>query len=98
MFSPRLDILPAPQRRLWDDIHAVLRTGLSLAHLLAAAEVIYGSGFSPLVALKAVSYHDDATLTSLPMEVRRDLVRAVRTVDPRSLPELHPLRRHQEWA
>ena len=41
------------------DIHAMIDAGLSLAEMLAAAEAIYGSQFSPLVALKAVGYHDE---------------------------------------
>ena len=54
------------------DIHAMIAAGLSLAEMLAAAEVIYGPQFSPLVALKAVGYHDDPELEALPETVRRE--------------------------
>src|SRR5438128_1128439 len=69
------------QVRDYVDIHAMLAAGVSLAEMLSAAEVIYGSQFSPLVALKAVGYHDDAALKSLPDGMRRDLARAVKSVD-----------------
>jgi hypothetical protein len=77
------------------DIHALLAAGLSLAEMLAAAGAIYGPQFSPLVALKAVGYHDDPTLKSLSEGMRRDLARAVKSVDLQSLPALHPFRRHK---
>jgi Nucleotidyl transferase AbiEii toxin, Type IV TA system len=78
------------------DIHALLAAGLSLAEMLAAAEAIYGPQFSPLVALKAVGYHDDPALKSLPVGMRRDLARAVKGVDLLSLPAIHPFRRRKK--
>ena len=78
------------------DIHAMLAAGLSLAEMLAAAKAIYGPQFSPLVALKAVGYHDDPELATLPQATRRELARAVRSVDLASLPTLHPVRRWKD--
>ncbi len=78
------------------DVHAMMAAGLSLSRMLASAEVIYGSQFSPLVALKALAYHADPALTRLPPAARRDLAAAVKAVDPRSLPTLNPFRRRQE--
>jgi hypothetical protein len=75
------------------DIHALLkRAGISLADMLAAGAVIYGSQFNPLLSLKAISYHDDPALAELPQAVRRDLIAAVKATDPRRLPVLNALR------
>jgi hypothetical protein len=60
--------------------------------MLAAAVIIYGAGFNPLVALKAISYHDDPTLAELPKNVRRALIEAVQGADPAKLPMLDAIR------
>lgn len=71
------------------DIHALLTNGgISLAEMLAAAGIIYGAEFNPILSLKAISYHDDAALTELPANIKRDLVAAVQSTDPRKLPDL----------
>jgi hypothetical protein len=45
------------------DIHAMMTTGgIDLPMMLAAAAIIYGSEISPLIALKALAYHDDPGL------------------------------------
>lgn len=75
------------------DIHALLTAaGLTLAEMLAAAAIIYGPQFNPLLALKAISYLEDPALNDLPSRVRNDLIDAVRTTDPRRLPGLDPVR------
>lgn len=75
------------------DIHALLTGGgLSLATMLSAAGIIYGEAFSPLLALKAISYHDDPALAALPMAIRRDLTASVRRVDLQRLPTLSAVR------
>jgi hypothetical protein len=75
------------------DIHALLtRSGISLATMLAAAAIIYGSEFNPLLSLKAISYHDDRSLAGLPANVRHDLIEAVRITDPQNLPVLDAIR------
>ncbi len=84
------------EARDYIDVHAMMAAGLSLSHMLAAAAIIYGAQFSPLVALKALAYHGDSALTGLPPAVRRDLAAAVKAVDPRSLPTLSPFRRRRE--
>jgi hypothetical protein len=77
------------------DVHAMLHAGLGLPHMLAAAEIIYGSQFNALVSLKALAYHD-AALMRLSSTVRTSLARAVKAVDLRSLPTLTPLRRRPQ--
>ena len=81
------------ETRDYIDIHAMMGAGLSLPHMLAAAQIIHGSQFNALVSLKALVYHDDVGLTRLPSTVRGDLARAVKAVDLQSLPTLTPLRR-----
>jgi Nucleotidyl transferase AbiEii toxin, Type IV TA system len=78
------------------DIHALLTKGrLSLATILAAASVIFGPQFSPLLALKAIAYHDDPALAGLSRELKSDLAKAVQTTDPQKLPALNPVRTWQ---
>lgn len=81
------------------DIHALLtRASIDLPTMLAAAQVIYGEQFNPLVALKALAYHEDAALTDLPAGMSRDLIAAIRAVDLDRLPQLsvvRPWRRKQ---
>jgi hypothetical protein len=75
------------------DIDALLTKGrIPLANMLASAAIIYGSQFSPLISLKAISYHDDASLAELPMAVRNRLSEAVRNTDPANLPALNPIK------
>jgi hypothetical protein len=75
------------------DIHALLtKAGISLAMMLAAAAIIYGPQFNALLALKAMAYHDDATLAALPQRVRHDLIDAVKATDPQKLPTLIAVR------
>ena len=71
------------------DIHALLTLAhISLPSMLAAASVIHGSEFNPLLSLKAIAYHDDLALASLPHSVRHDLIEAVRTTKLEELPDL----------
>jgi hypothetical protein len=74
------------------DIHALLGAGIGIADMLAAGRCIYGDRFSPLLALKAIGYHGDPSLSALPSRIRRDLAAAARATDPSRLPDLHPLR------
>lgn len=75
------------------DIHALItKARISLATMLAAAAIIYGSEFNPLLSLKAISYHDDPSLTDLPLDIRHALIAAVRATDPCNLPVLNAVR------
>jgi hypothetical protein len=75
------------------DVHALLtKANISLAEMLAAASIIYGNQFSPLLSLKALAYHEDGALRALPADVRRDLAAAVAATDPLHLPVLHAIR------
>jgi nucleotidyltransferase AbiEii toxin of type IV toxin-antitoxin system len=75
------------------DIHALLtKANISLATMLAAAAIIYGSEFNPLLSLKAISYFGDRSLGDLPPDLRRDLIEAVRTTDPHNRPVIEAIR------
>jgi hypothetical protein len=71
------------------DVHTLLtKANIPLAKMLAAGKVIYGKQFNPLIALKALAYHEDRALTDLSPQARRDLIDAIQQTDPRRLPEL----------
>jgi hypothetical protein len=73
------------------DIHALMTIGqIDVPEMLAAAAVIYGPTFNPLISLKALAYHDD--VSALPAAIRRDIEVAVRRVDPNRLPTLSAIR------
>ena len=75
------------------DIHALMtQAGIELPVMLAAASIIYGKDFNPIIALKAISYHSDPGLAELSAAVRRDLISAVRSVDLDRLPKLAAVR------
>jgi hypothetical protein len=84
------------EARDYIDIHALLGVGIALPEMLGAAIAIYGHSFSPLVALKALSYHEEPQLAGVPAEVRRDLLSAVSKVDPSRLPTLSPIRARKD--
>jgi hypothetical protein len=76
------------------DVHALLvGAHIPLAQMLAAAAIIYGTEFSPLLSLKALAYHEDQALTGLSSGMRQDLISAVSTVDPHRLPTLAAVRK-----
>lgn len=89
-------IIQRVEPRDYIDIHALLtKGGLSLASVLAAASIIFGRQFNPLVALKAIAYQDDPALAGLSNEVKSDLVKAVQATDPDNLPTLKAVRTWQ---
>jgi hypothetical protein len=78
------------------DVHTLLtKANIPLADMLASATIIYGAEFSPLLALKALAYHEDRALSDLPADMRHDLVAAVRATDPLRLPKLEAVKRRQ---
>lgn len=80
-------VLKRAEAKDYLDIHALFhRAQYSLADLLGAAVFLYGTGYSPELTLKALSYFGDGNLAQVPEAVRRDLQRAVRGCDPLRLP------------
>jgi hypothetical protein len=74
------------------DLHALLRSGISLSEMLAAGRAVYGRQFSPVVSLKAIAYHEDPALAGIPDAIKRDLADAAKTTSPHRLPSLKPFR------
>jgi hypothetical protein len=71
------------------DVHTLLtRANIPLAKMLAAANIIYGSQFNPLLALKALAYLEDRALAELSAEIRLDLIAAIKATDLQDLPVL----------
>jgi hypothetical protein len=58
------------------DIAAVLKSGIQLEQALGFAQVVYGTRFNLVAALKALSYFEDGNLPTLPGEVKTLLSRA----------------------
>lgn len=69
------------------DVDALLRSGLSLSRILAAAGAIFGARFDAQSTLKALSYFGDGDLDTLDQGVRQNLLGAVRGVDLEHLPD-----------
>lgn len=71
------------------DVHTLLtKARMPLDKMIAAGKVIYGKQFNPLIALKALAYHNDLGLAELSREMRRDLITAIQQTDPQRLPKL----------
>jgi Nucleotidyl transferase AbiEii toxin, Type IV TA system len=71
------------------DVDVMIRqSDINLALALSAAQLIYGAVFSPLNALKALTYFEEPELQSLPKELKQRLITAVRAIDLDLLPNL----------
>ena len=73
------------------DIAAMLRHGLPLADMLAAARAVNGDSFAPLPTVKALSYYGDGNLPTVSAADRATLAEAVRGVRVEALPVMAPL-------
>jgi hypothetical protein len=78
------------QERDYIDIDALIQHGIDLPTALAAARVVHGRSFNPIITLKALSYFDD--VPTLADAVRERLLAAVSAVDPTHLPTLTPFK------
>lgn len=74
-------LLQRAERKDYDDVAMLLRSGCSLAEGLAAATALYGSSFPINEALKALVYFRDGDLEALPSAVRLQLEQAVLVVE-----------------
>ena len=71
------------------DIAAILTDGqVDLATALAAAGVIYGKQFNPLITLKALSFFEDGDLGRLSRSIKDLLAAAAARVDLTCLPDV----------
>lgn len=62
------------------DLAALLRAGVSLAKGLASARKMFGNAFSPIIALKAMTFFEDGDLHEVSPEDRAVLIQASRKV------------------
>lgn len=75
------------------DVDALLLAGVSLQTMLSAGRAIYGEGFSPFSALKALSYYGEPQLAALPTDLKDRLRAAVKAADPAALQSLQSVSR-----
>jgi hypothetical protein len=68
------------------DIDALIENGIELTTIIAAARLVYGDRFNPVVTLKALTYFGD--VPTLPLALRRRLERAVKAFDSSKIPQL----------
>lgn len=61
------------QARDYEDLAAVLNTGISLSELLGAASAVYGKEFNGALSLKALTYFSDGDLPNLRTEIQQKL-------------------------
>jgi hypothetical protein len=74
-------MLQRAERKDYEDVGVLLRSGLSLAQGLAAARALYGFGFPVRESLKALVFFEDGDLGELTPELRQRLEQAVLAVD-----------------
>jgi hypothetical protein len=74
-------LLQRAERKDYLDVAILLDSGLALSDGLAAAQALYGSGFSVRECLKALVYFADGDLAELGSSERRRLEQAVLAVD-----------------
>jgi len=74
-------IVDRAEAKDYEDIAALLAAGIELSDMLGSAQIVFGSRFSPLLALKALTSFEDGDLPTLPEATRRRLVAAAASVD-----------------
>lgn len=86
----KVKVLPErSEEKDYIDIDALLKHGIGLPQMLAAARAIYGPVYNALLSLKALTYFAD--LPRLPEDVRSRLIEAAIAVDPTALPVISTL-------
>jgi hypothetical protein len=66
-----------PEAKDYLDVHAILKSGVTLPEMLGAAQAVYSEQFNAMITLKALNYFEDGNLATLPEEVKRALREAV---------------------
>ncbi len=84
-------VLQRAEAKDYRDIAAMINAGVSLAHGLATARLIFGSTFQPSESLKALVYFEDGDLHTLTATEKNGLIGAVTSVG--DLPEVALLSR-----
>lgn len=68
------------------DIAKLLEEGIALPVALAAAKAVYGAHFNSLLTIKALCYFEDGDLPTLPTDIRKCLISAVKKTDIENIP------------
>ena len=79
-------ILQRSEKKDYQDIAAMIRTGCQVARGLAAARLFFGDAFQPAESLKALTYFKDGDLGRLSAVDRNTLIEAAGSV--RALPRI----------
>lgn len=83
----KVKVLPErSEEKDYIDVDAMLKHGIDLATMLAAAKAIYGPSFNPILSIKALTYYAD--MPRLDDEVKTRLTNAALAVDLAKLPTL----------
>lgn len=77
------------EQKDFQDIAALLRHGISLERGLAIAQHMFAPNFSPMIALRALTYFEDGDLSSLSKNDRETIIQATRFIKP--LPKVSPI-------
>jgi len=70
------------------DLDALLRAGLELPHVLAAAKGVYGERYTPYLSIKALNCFIEGDVVELPSDAQQRLSAAANAVDLDRLPQL----------
>lgn len=76
------------QSRDYEDLAAILGTGITLPEVLAAASAIYGKDFNGALSLKALTYFSDGDLPTLSPAIQQKLRSFASNVDLKRIPVL----------
>lgn len=84
-------ILQRAELKDYQDIAAMLKSGVDLAKGLAASQQMYGNSFQPIISLKAMTYFQDPSLNKLTQKEKHIILQAVENIE--ALPEVSILSR-----
>ncbi len=84
-------ILDRASAKDYQDIDALLQTGMNLTEALGAAVAVYGPQFNPLLSLKALTYFEDGDVKRLAPDAQVRL-RTAAAADITRIPKFRPLR------
>jgi len=73
-------ILDRAEAKDYRDIAAMLRAGHSLERALGSAIAIFGKGYEPMQAIKALNFYGDGDLSSVSKEDRELLIRSAASI------------------
>jgi len=79
------------QARDYEDLSAIVGSGISLADALAAASAVYGQEFNGALSLKALTYFADGDLPNLSPATQKKLRTLASEVNLKQIPRVQPI-------